>query len=133
MNLLLFQDNPVTPVTGMSTGMLPLQIPRANTIAINDVGIDPKSELAQMLRQADKDNDGLLDLSEISAVLQELSRKQSQVRMLTYMIISQFALLLLFAGVSFGLVWVVVDYHSNPVKNGIMIDKRTGNPVQVCT
>jgi hypothetical protein len=124
----LIQDNPAP-----ATSNLALQIPRANVIAINDVGIDPESDIAQMLRKADKDNDGNLDMAEITAVFQELNRKQSQVRMLSYLLISQFALLLLFAGVSFGLVWVVVDYHSNPVKNGIMVDRKSGNPIQVCS
>ena len=55
------------------------EVQRANVIAINDVGIDPKSELAQMLREADRDKDGSLDVAEITAVFQELGRKQSQV------------------------------------------------------
>ncbi len=122
----MFQVSPAPATTNMTS-----EVQRANVIAINDVGIDPKSELAQMLREADKDKDGCLDVAEITAVFQELGRKQSQVRMLSYMLMAQFTLLLLFAGVSFGLVWVVVEYHSNPVKNGIMIDKTTGAPIQV--
>jgi hypothetical protein len=105
---------------------------RPNAISLNDVGVNPKSDVAEMLQKADKDNDGWLDINEVTAVLRELGHKRGQVRMLRFVVVSQLALLLLFAGVSFGLVWLVVDIHSNPIKEGIMVDKRTGEPIKVC-
>mmetsp|Transcript_41273 Transcript_41273/g.86188 ORF Transcript_41273/g.86188 Transcript_41273/m.86188 type:complete len:343 (-) Transcript_41273:54-1082(-) len=119
--------------TETATKYTALPIPQANAIAINDIRIDPKSDVAKMLREADKDQDGSLNLAEITAVFQDLSNKQSQIRMLFYMLISQFALLLMFAAVSFALVWIVVDSRSNTVRDGVMVDRRTGAPIQVAS
>ena len=127
-----FQDDPTRSAPAPpSSNVLATGVPGTNSISIKALGIDEGSDLGKIIRDADTNGDGVLEMPEIIAVFQKLSQKNAQIRIMTQMFTIQFVLLLLFALVSFGLTWAVVINNTNPVNRGVMLDRASGEPIQV--
>ncbi|KAG2499940.1 hypothetical protein HYH03_002227 [Edaphochlamys debaryana] len=98
--------------------------------ALDLAGLSPA--VRAKLMEFDKDGNGALDAEEIEAIVNSLAKEKFRGRYVQFGFLALFLTVIALLGCTAGIMWaVILAAKDTKVVNGVLINRKTGTPVQV--